>query len=42
MKYPLRVDGFPAGDEILVEIGLDASVVDALYRDDVVGTVVGF
>ena len=27
--------------EILVEIGLDASEVDALYRDDVVGTVVG-
>ncbi|MCY3837628.1 MAG: CoA transferase [Gammaproteobacteria bacterium] len=27
--------------EILAEIGLDASEVDALYRDDVVGTVLG-
>ena len=27
--------------EVLVEIGFDASEIDALYRDDVVGTVVG-
>lgn len=27
--------------EVLVEIGLDAAEIDALYRDDVVGTVLG-
>ncbi|MCY4058144.1 MAG: CoA transferase, partial [Gammaproteobacteria bacterium] len=27
--------------EVLVEIGFDASEIDALYRDDVVGTVLG-